>query len=88
MKIKDGLMLREVAGQWVVVPLGDNVIEINGIVTLSASAAILWKELEKGVDSPDSLADVLCAEYAIDRETALADSGEFVKELESKGLLE
>lgn len=87
MKIKDGFMLREVAGQWVVVPFGESVVEINGIVTLSSSAALLWKELEKGVENCAELADALCAEYSIDRETALADSEEFVGNLKSKGLI-
>ncbi len=87
MRIREGFMLREVAGQWVVVPLGENVVEINGIVTLSDSAALLWKELERGVDDCEKLSDALCAEYSIDRETALADSQEFVRALKEKGLI-
>ena len=87
MRIKDGFMLLEVAGQWIVVPIGENVIEINGIVSLSASAALLWKKLENGVATCEELADTLLAEYSVDRETALADSEEFVEALISKGLL-
>jgi len=88
MKVKDGFMLREVAGQWIVVPLGDNVVDINGIITLSASAALLWKELENGVENPDALADALLKEYDIDRETALADSKEFIGKLKDKDMIE
>lgn len=88
MKIKEGFMLREVAGQWVVVPLGENVVEINGIITLSASAALLWKVLESGVEGIEALADALCREYDVDRETALADSGAFLEDLQSKGMVE
>ena len=87
MKIADGFMLREVAGQWVVVPLGDKVVDISGIVALSESAALLWKRLEAGVESYDELATVLNAEYNIDMQIALEDSKEFVEALRSKGLI-
>ena len=88
MKIKEGFMLREMAGQWVVVPLGNNVVDINGIITLSASAAVLWRELENGVGDTDGLAAALMKEYEIDRETALRDCEEFIGQLKEKDMLE
>ena len=88
MKIRDGFMLREVAGQWIVVPLGENVANINGIMALSVSAALLWRKLEVGVAGCGELADVLLGEYMVDKATALADSEEFVEILRSKELLE
>lgn len=87
MKIKDGFMLREVAEQWVVVPLGDRVVEFNGIMTLSESGALLWKELEKGVLEGD-LVRILLKEYIIDEETAKSDVQEFIIALTGKALIE
>ena len=42
MKLKDGLILREVAGQYVIVPTGKRVQEVTNIVYISSSAAYLW----------------------------------------------
>ncbi|MCG1024355.1 MULTISPECIES: PqqD family protein [unclassified Dehalobacter] len=87
MKIKDGFMLREVAGQWVVVPLGERVVEFNGIMTLSESGALLWKVLENEV-AEEELTEAIIKEYDIDRETAEADVREFVNVLKEKSLIQ
>lgn len=41
MKLKDQLILREVAGQYVIVPTGQRVREVTSIVYISSSAAYL-----------------------------------------------
>ena len=87
MKIKDGFMLREVAGQWVVVPLAERVVEFNGIMTLSESGALLWKVLEKDVEE-EELLQALFSEYSIDEMTAKADVQEYISTLLEKGLIE
>ena len=46
MKLKDGLMLREVAGQYVIVPTGKRVREVTSIVYISSSAAYLWEYMK------------------------------------------
>ena len=85
-KIKSGFMLREVAGQWVVVPLGEKVVEFNGIMTLTESGAMLWKVMEQGTNI-NSLIEILLQEYDIDSVTAAEDINEFIKELQGKNLL-
>lgn len=87
MKIKDGFMLREVAGQWVVVPLGERVVQFNGIMTLSESGALLWDKMKAGATEEELLAAIL-AEYSIDEETARADIAEFLTSIRDKDLIE
>lgn len=79
-------MLREVAGQWVVVPLAERVVEFNGIMTLSESGAILWRLMEKDASEED-LVKAILAEYIIDEDTARADVKEFVALIREKELL-
>jgi hypothetical protein len=86
MKIKDGFMLREVAGQWVVVPLGQRVVEFNGIMTLSESGALLWNSLAKET-TVEELVQVVLSEYNIDEKTARADVEEFIALIKSKELI-
>lgn len=87
MKIKDGYMLREVAGQWVVVPLGERVVELNGIMTLNESGALIWRMMEKG-GTENELIDGILAEYNVDKTTAEADINEFIVNIQEKGLFE
>lgn len=86
MKIKDGFMLREIAGQWLVVPLGQRVVEFNGMLTLSESGAIIWKEIEAG-GSVDNIIQRILSEYDIDEETARTDVNEFLNMMKTRQLL-
>lgn len=87
MNIKADFVLRKVADTWVVLPVGQASVDFNAMLTLNDSGAILWKALEQGGDA-ETLADALCAEYEVDRGTALADAKEFLDKLEQVGCLE
>jgi hypothetical protein len=87
MKIKDGFMLRQIAGSWVVVPLEQRVVEFDGLMTLNESGAILWKLLENGAEI-DDLVKAITNEYAIDEDTARKDIEELLENLAAKGLIE
>jgi len=80
-------MLREIAGTWIVVPLGQRVVDFNGLMTLSETGAFLWKRLEQEAGE-DELITALLEEYEVDEETAKADIDEFLKELKSGGIAE
>ncbi|MCG8502731.1 MAG: PqqD family protein [Firmicutes bacterium] len=87
MKIKDGFMLREIAGSWMVVPIGERVVEFNGLMVLSESGAVLWNKLVKG-DDIEGLAMTLSEEYDIDQTTARTDVESFVSMVAERGLFE
>ncbi len=87
MHIKNGFMLREIAGQSVVVPLGARVVEFNGIMTLSESGAVLWRKLEKETTFEEMVAALL-AEYDVDKDTASKDVEDFVECMRSNSLID
>jgi hypothetical protein len=87
MKIKSGFMLREIAGQWVVVPLGSRVVEFNSIMTLSESGAFIWRLLEKGA-AEDEIVSALLTEYDAEETLIRKDAAAFIENLVSKGLCE
>ena len=86
MKVIDGLMLREVAGNWVVIPTGSQVIEMGGIISLSESGAFLWKLL-KEEKSKEELVKAFLEEYDVSEATARKDVEEFIEELSHKKLV-
>jgi hypothetical protein len=87
MKIKDGFILREIAGSYIVVPIGERVVDFNGIITLSETGAFLWKHIQTGNNEED-LITALLDEYEIDTATACADVTEFLNSMKSGGLME
>ena len=87
MKIKEGFVLRQVADNWVVLPVGQASVSFNGMLSLNDPGAILWKALEQGGDR-ESLTDAICAEYEVERAVALADVEEFLARLEKAGCLD
>ena len=86
MKIVDGFMLREVAGNYIVVAVGSMAKKFNGMITLNESSAFLWKLLETGADE-ESLVSAMLNEYDIKEEVAKQDVKEFVEKLTKAGFI-
>ena len=87
MKLKDGFVLREIAGSFMVVPVGKRTQEVPGVIALTESGALLWKKLEEGADEKDLVAALL-DEYEVSEEQAAADAAAFVKKAADEGLFE
>ncbi len=86
MKIKDGFILKEMAGSWVVVPVGENMVNFQMMMTLNESGAFLWNQLLTEKSEQDLVAALL-SEYDTDEATAMADVKEFLHSLTDKGVL-
>ena len=87
MKIKEGYLVHEVAGNYVVIKIGQEAVNFNGLITLSESAKMLW-DLLKNDASIDDLVNKLLSEYEIDEETARIDTLEFIDILKKNNILE
>lgn len=89
MKLKDGLILREVAGQFVIVPTGKRVREVTSIVYISSSAAYLWEHIKGHEFEKEDLVDLILEHYTgVTREKASADIDRFLKILEDNNILD
>ncbi len=86
MKIKDGYLLREVAGSFIVVAVGEAIKEFNGIVNLNSTAAFLWKELSTD-KSEEQLVSALLSEYDVERSKAEEDVKKFISKLTEAKLI-
>ena len=87
MKIKEGYILRSVAGNHIVVGVGAASVDFNGMININETGAFLWKIFENGA-SIDEAAELMIKEYDIDIETAKADVTAFVEKLEAADLIE
>lgn len=86
MQIKKQLVLREIAGDYALIPIGDTIIENNGLFSLTETAARIW-ELLPQVAGPEELVDTLLEEYEVDRPTLEADVTAFLAQLGELGIL-
>ena len=86
MKIKDGFVLRQIAGQSVVLP-GGGVLDLNVMITLNDTGAFLWKKLQSET-SEALLVSALLGEYDVDAETAHKAVVAFIEKLSAHGYLE
>lgn len=87
MKIKPGFMLRKIVDNWVVVPVGERVVDFNGLITLSETGAFLWDKLQNDLEK-DMLIKLILEEYDVDYETASSDVDEFIHSLVADEVLE
>ena len=79
MKLKEGFILREVAGEYIVVPSGDT-LDLNMMISLNETGKFLWEILEKGAEE-EELVEALLGEYDVSREDAKAHVSAFVAKL-------
>lgn len=86
MRIKDGFILREVAGNYIVVAVGEAVKGFNGVINLNETGAFLWRLMEKGSDV-EGLTNALLEEYDVEKEIAQADAKAFIDKLTEAGLV-
>ena len=87
MKVKSDFILRKISDSYVVVPIGDSVVDFSGIINLNESGAILFKLLQKGAEE-NELVEALLKEYKVDREVAEADVKKFVAKVKDADILE
>ena len=86
MKVKDGFILKEVAGSYVIVPIGDNLVDFSAMITTNETGAFLWELLKTDKTVEELLKEIL-KEYDVDEETAQADILEFTKILNENKVL-
>lgn len=86
MKVKEGYMLREVAGNSVVVAVGKATLDFNGLITLNSTGTFLWKLLEQET-SEEALVIAILDDYEIDESTARIDIASFIDKLKGADLL-
>jgi hypothetical protein len=85
-KRKEGFVMQNVGGENLLVPLGAQVMDLNGLVILNDTGACVW-ELLTQERSVDDLAGAIAEQFDVDTERARADVQTFLDEIARLGLL-
>lgn len=85
MKLNSNYICREICGEVLLIPVGEEVKRHKGIFSFSDTGAFLIKAFVNGADIP-SAASALTEAYDVDADTALQDTSEFADELIRNGI--
>ena len=89
MRLKDGLILRKVAGQFIIVPTGKRVQEVTNMVYISSSAAYLWDYMKDHEFTKEKLVDLIMEAYVgVTTEIASNDVDKFIEILKRNNILQ
>jgi len=86
MTVSKNLILRQIAGENILIPVGEASISVHGMITLSESGLLLWERLQTEA-TEEELVDLLLDEYEVDEATARADVQSFLNSLRNTRLL-
>lgn len=86
MKIKEGFVVREVAGQTMVVATGEASKDFHGMIRLNHTGKLVWQGVAEGLDA-SQIAQSLTANYDVDPEKALADVNAMIEKMDKAGIL-
>lgn len=85
MKISNDFIMREIAGEKIVVPTGA-AAQMNALITLNGVAAFIWKCLQED-RTAEEVKDMVVQEYEIDERTAWQDVEGFIDALRKCNML-
>jgi hypothetical protein len=84
---REGVVLREVAGEHILVPIRRDVADLQAIFALNRVGLRIW-ELLDGVRSLDGILGELLERFDVAAEEASVDLRSFVERLSAAGLVE
>ena len=87
MQIKKGFAKREIAGSYIVVPVGSKAADFNGMITLNESGSFFWDCFTNDI-TIDQAVKMVTDEYEVDEKTAKSDIEGFVRLLKDNELID
>lgn len=87
MRKKEGLVLRDVCGEKVLVGEGIGAVDFSKLISLNKTSAWLWEQLDETSDI-DSLTQALCSEYDVSPDEARRDVVAIIDEWITSGVIE
>lgn len=86
MKITKDIIMREIAGETVLLPVGELAVRFQGIMSLNETGVFLWKHMQEDC-TEDTLVQAIVEEYDTTEACARKDVRAFIKQLQEQDLL-
>lgn len=88
MKLKNGFVIRDICGEKMIVAGGTGGVNLCKVIKFNESAAFLLESVGSAEFTEESLADLLCSSYDVERDTALKDAGKLCSALKDSGIVD
>lgn len=86
MRANEHMILREIAGEHILLPVGEQMNSFRGIMSLNGSGLLLWQKLQQDCTEAELVAAML-ETYDVDPETAAKDVEAFLLQLKQADIL-
>lgn len=86
-RLSPDYILRTVAGEYMIVPIGQGIANFSGVISANETAAFLWEILQNET-TQIALEERLIQEYGISGEQAERDVQSFLSVLSKRNMLE
>lgn len=86
MKANDQFILRTIAGERLLIPVGEAALSVKGMIALSESGVLIYEKL-KGGCTKDELIAALTSEYEVSEEEAARDTDAFLDQMRQLNML-
>lgn len=86
MRINEGFVLREVAGQFMAVATGEASKTFHGMVKLNRSAADIWQGVTKGL-TKEEIVDEMLSKYDASKDVIEKDVDDIIKQMMDAGFI-
>lgn len=81
------LTLKKVGKNYMLVEVADNEVNMTNVYSMNSTAAWLWEHLDISEQQIADIADKMCSEYEVDRETVLTDIMTQLQQWKEMGLI-
>lgn len=86
MKVKRDFVLREIAGETLLIPAGKTALDLNGMITLNEVAADIWQMLPEAEDE-EAVVQRILADYDAEETQIRRDVADFLGRLRELGIV-
>ncbi|MGN0479532.1 MAG: PqqD family protein [Hominenteromicrobium sp.] len=86
-RASDNFLMRTIAGDTILVPVGEQTKKLNGFVTFTETGQFLWKLLSEQKCTAEDLVDGLLQEYSGPEAEIRADVEAFLKKTVDHGMV-
>jgi hypothetical protein len=87
MKISHDVIHREIAGEHILIPIGELALRRSGVFVITALGAEIWEMLKDGKEYNDIISELL-ESYEVTEEILTKDVDEFLQMLRENELVE
>ena len=87
MKTKKGFVLRNIVGEYILMPVGENIGKFKGTILLNEVSAFIWQQLQNPV-SREELLKAILEEFEVEESVAAADLDALLAQFEEYDVIE